>query len=52
VGCHFIDLQPVFDQITETIDPQLLTKDGVHPTQMGAGLIADTWWKYVGGQAL
>ena len=51
-NCVYIDLDEAFRELTSKIDPKLLTKDGVHPTQMGAGFIADLWWKTVEGQEL
>ncbi len=47
-GLKFIDLQEAFDQAAETIPVNQLTADGVHPTERGHRLIADTWKRAVG----
>jgi len=51
-NCLYLDLNKGINEIAAKIGPELLTKDGVHPTQMGAGLIADMWWKLIGGNEL
>ncbi len=48
----YIPLHSHFDGLRGSIPPELLAKDGVHPTQMGAGMIADLWWKAVEAQEL
>jgi len=47
-GVEFVDLQEAFDKAQEQFSADQLTADGVHPTQMGHRLIADTWKKAVG----
>ena len=46
----FIPLHETIDQLAGQIDPALLAPDGVHPSQMGHGLIADLWRQAMGAQ--
>lgn len=48
----FIPLHEHFNRLRGVIPPELLAKDGVHPTQMGAGMIADIWWRTLERQEL
>lgn len=48
----FIPLHERFDALRGVLAPELLAKDGVHPTMMGAGYIADCWWQALGAQEL
>ena len=45
-GLPFIKLQTIFDKATENTPSYLYLSDGVHPTILGAKLIADEWWKW------
>lgn len=40
---QFLPLQSVFQKAAQEVDPLTLTEDGVHPTQEGHKIIADTW---------
>ena len=46
----FINLHQYVTEIGNQIDPALLLPDGVHPSQMGHGFIADHWRKAMGAQ--
>ena len=41
----FLPLQEKFDELEKKADPSYWTADGVHPTVMGAKMIADEWIK-------
>lgn len=47
-GLKFVDLQEAFDRALEDLPADQLTADGVHPTQKGHRLIADTWIQAAG----
>ena len=46
----FIPLHQHVTEVGEKIDPALLLPDGVHPSQMGHGFIADLWRQAIGAQ--
>jgi lysophospholipase L1-like esterase len=46
----FIPRHDHFARAATAIDPALLLPDGVHPSQMGHGLIADCWREGMGAQ--
>lgn len=47
---EFIPLHKTIHALGNAIDPALLLPDGVHPSQMGHGLIADLWRETMGVQ--
>lgn len=50
-GAVFVPLQETFLNAATTGRASDLASDGVHPTQAGHRLIAETWLKAVGGEA-
>lgn len=46
-GITFIDLQREFDRAQKRFGAEHWTRDGVHPTAAGHGLIADAWLETV-----
>lgn len=42
----FIKLQNVFDNATKDCQTSVYLSDGVHPTVLGAKLIANKWWEW------
>ena len=38
---EIIELQPIFDEAEKTIEPKLLARDSVHPTNLGHSVIAN-----------
>ncbi len=46
----FVPLQEAFQKVAATSGASGLAGDGVHPTQAGHALIAETWIKTVGGE--
>lgn len=45
-GLHFIDFQEKLNERLKTKKESHLLYDGIHPTVVGAKLLADTWVKY------
>jgi lysophospholipase L1-like esterase len=50
-GTLFISLHEAFQKAASASEPTRWTEDGVHPTDQGHLLIADTWIKEVRGEA-
>jgi lysophospholipase L1-like esterase len=42
--CYFVDLSPSFDDGSGFARPELISIDGIHPTDAGAVLMADAVW--------
>jgi lysophospholipase L1-like esterase len=42
--CYFVDLSPSFDDGSGFARPELISIDGIHPTDPGAVLMADAVW--------
>jgi lysophospholipase L1-like esterase len=42
--CYFVDLSPSFDDGSGFARPELISIDGIHPTDAGAVLMADDVW--------
>ncbi len=42
-----INLQNVFDEVQKDISPELLTTDGIHPTDLGHSIIAEELLKVI-----
>lgn len=45
-NCGFIPLQNVFDEYADKLGADYVLTDGVHPTVVGAKIIANEWLKY------
>jgi lysophospholipase L1-like esterase len=48
-GAVFVRFQTMFDAAVKIASPELWAKDGVHPTDDGASIMAEWWLKAVGG---
>ncbi len=48
-GATFVPFQAVFDRAIEFAEPEHWAKDGVHPSQAGAALMAQAWLDAVRG---
>ena len=44
-SAEFLNLQRLFDEACEKLQPEHWTQDGVHPTAAGHRLIANAWEK-------
>jgi len=49
-SCIFVPLQDIFDDAVQRVDGEYLLWDGVHPTVVGHGLIAQRWYETVSQQ--
>jgi len=46
----FVPFQAIFDQAVRYAPPEHWSKDGVHPSDMGSSLMAQTWLRTVAGK--
>lgn len=49
-NAHFVPLQEAFQNAAASSPPETYTSDGVHPTEKGHALIAETWMLTVVGE--
>lgn len=47
-GAKVLDLQQVIYSAQKTVKPKKLARDGIHPTNLGHGIIADAVWECFG----
>jgi lysophospholipase L1-like esterase len=45
IPCYFVDLGPSFDDGSGFARPELISIDGIHPTDAGAALMAEAVWR-------
>jgi lysophospholipase L1-like esterase len=46
-GLTLIDFDRHLNEISQNIDPRRITKDGIHPTNLGSQIMAQLWSRII-----